>query len=190
MKKKINLKKMATWLAASLALMGVLLFGNLHVTTNNSFEVVYSQAHDRGPNYEGEPAGVRVYASPHIKWQEASGFGKGAGWVLWFLIPVVGYWIGSDKYLGNKSTATLKTAPNSGEWKKWMIWVPVLLCAIAWFAAYSASLDQGSMVKKFDDFTREFKISDRQAEKIINEGGSGTNIKDENGLLTQYFKGK
>ncbi|MEO6610759.1 MAG: hypothetical protein ABIT05_01460 [Chitinophagaceae bacterium] len=176
-------KKFAVWMAVALSFMAILVFAKTYVANNNKFEVVHSQA-TQIPGYEGSPEGVRVYASPAVKWDAVAPGLKVLGWFFWCLVGVAAWFVGTDQSLGKKS---LYKQPNN-PW--WMIFAAILLCAVTWFGGYSTSLDKGSLVKGFDDFKQEFQVSDAQAAKIRENGGAGTNIKDENGLLTDYFKSK
>jgi hypothetical protein len=181
--------KLAVWMIVAASFMAILLFAKGYVANNNKFEVIHSQA-TKIPGYEASVEGVRVYASPAIKWDEAARFWKAAGWIFLLAIPVAAWYVGTDQSIFKKreELAGIQNRTPNNSW--WVIFVAILLCAGFWFAGYSASLDKGSMVKGFDEFKREFQISDAQAEKIREYGGSGTNIKDENGLLTQYFKNR
>ena len=171
------------WIGISAFLMLMLFVAKTYVTANKKFEVVYS-AETQIAGYEKSPAAVRVYASPHIKMAEVPFAPKLLGWILWISIAVVGYWVGSDKYLGNKQV----NSPNEGEWKKYLIWLPVVLCAIVWFASYSASMDQGSLVTTAENLVNMYGIPQSTLDKVISH--EIKNISDEKGLLTAYFTGK
>jgi len=184
----MKVKKVASWVAVAAGLMAVLQIAVTYVKSNKSFEIVYSAEHKR-PGYEDYLAQIRVYASPAIKWGETSDFGKGLGRVFWVAIAAACFYVGTDRHLTRKPITNNSDEGKGNQLGKaiGIVFAPVVACAITWFASYSASLDQGSLVKNFDEFKTEFKIDNETADKIVKEGGTGINIKDNNGLLTAYF---
>lgn len=168
------------WIAASLTFCAIMLFVYLFVSNSNEFTVKYEMEHVRD-GYETSPASVTIYASPAIKWGEVSAGWKVAGWISFVLIAVGNFLAWKWDYkLGSLGTP----------WKRLALcFVPILACAICWLASYSSRLDLGAYNAPFDQFKEEMKISDALASKIKEEGGTGVLlIKDENGLLTKWFK--
>ena len=181
-------RKLAAWVIASCCFMvAIQLFISLAVKSDKKFDVVYSQPVDR-EGYQDEPAAVRVYAAPALKWAEAPTAGKTFGFILWALIPLAGWYVGTDRYHGKTKVNDPK--PDKGWFGLLIFLVPVVLSIVFYIAAYSASLDQGSLVITYDEFITRFQIDQETARKIVNEGGAGTSIRDANGLLTAYFTGK
>ena len=182
------MKKIASWVVVAAVFMAGTQIAVSYVKSNKKFEVVHSQAVVRDGD-EDTGAEVRVYASPAIKWEQAPGIGKILGRIFWIMIAVAAWYIGTDRHLSKKEIMNNSEEGRSdGTGKAIGIMIaPLVLCVVSWFAGYSASLDMGSMVKPLEEFRNEFKISDETISKIISEGGSGVNIKDENGLLTAYF---
>jgi hypothetical protein len=168
------------WIWSSLALSVILLIAYFVVATGDEFQVVYTQAHVI-PGYEPIPAGITVYESPASRWSDVAGGLKMAGWICFILVAAGNFLAWKWDYkLGTLGTPWARIGLCMG---------PVFLCMVLWFAGYSSRNDRGAYTGSFEKFKTEFKISEAQAAQIVKEGGSGNlNIKDENGLLTQYFK--
>jgi hypothetical protein len=166
--------KANSWLLFAVGAMLVIQSCIWYVKSEKKFPVTYMGAVDR-QNYEDDPATVRVVASPAIKWDQSPGLWKALGRIFWLTIIGAAFYIGTDR-LKNASMAANLIAFVS----------PIVLSCLCFFCSYSASLNEGTLVKHFTDFKAEFKISDEQAGKI--ERQEIKNIKDESGLLTTYFK--
>ena len=173
-------KKEFVWIWTSLVFGGIILICYLFVSTNNQFQVVYTQAH-QNPGYEGMPAGITVYPSALINWgREALGW-KQAGWIALALTPALNFLAWKFDYkLSTEGTPWLKI---------FMVMGMPVLSAVLWLASYSSKNDLGTYTGTFEKFKTEFSISAEQADKIQKEGGSGAlMISDENGKITEWFK--
>ena len=122
-------------LVVGLSITAVYLFALIYVMANNNFEVVEFQATD------SQPANVRIYASPHMKWSEASGWGKALGILCFAGMWAAIWYVNNDKQV--PKNRSLKTPQIVGTA---IIGLSLLLSIIFTFGSYSASLDQGSVV--------------------------------------------
>ena len=167
-------RSLPAWVLAAAFFMVALFFVKRIPYADKSFDVVYSQA-TQIDGYEGSPEAVRIYASPAIKMSQESPLWSLFGWICWIGIPVCAFVIGRDEY-GKMKNSHLILA------------IPVVLCAVCWFAGYSASLDQGSLVIPLENLKTDFGASTETLEQIRHNDKK--NIKDESGLLTDYFTTK
>lgn len=168
------MKKVPVWLLVAGAFMLVLFIAQRYVASNHKFEVVYSQG-TTIPGYESSPDAARVYASPAIKWSEVPFAWKIMGWFFFFMIAAAAYYVQQKAFSNGKAVGA--------------ILAPVLLCAVCWFAGYSASLDRGSLVTSVDNLKTAYGVPDKTIDYIKTHSGT-KNIKDESGKLTAYFKGQ
>jgi hypothetical protein len=176
-----NKKKAGSWVITAVVFMAILLLAYFFISSNKQFQVVYASEHQI-PGYEKADASIRVYASPQLNKQTVPTGWIIAGWIFFALIAFGTRYVYKNDAELSKTTGT--------PWKKIaFIFGPILFCMICWFAGYSSRNDLGSYVGKFEDFKKEFQVSESTATRIQKEGGSGNLlIRDENGKLTQWFK--
>jgi hypothetical protein len=181
---KLFLKK-NKWIYPALVLMLILQFGVWYVKGGDWFDVTYSAGFDR-LGYEPAPSEIYVYASREIKWDQAPAFSKIAGRIMWILIGVAFWFVGTDRVHGKRRATD--TVGKRSPIEIVIAFAPVLLCLAFWFASYSASLAEGKIKQEFSSFKSEYKISDQLAADITSQ--KVKRIKDPNGLLTAHFTGK
>jgi|GEM_PF-6587981 len=180
---KLKFSRNKQWIIAALAMVTILLGGLLYVTSGKKFDVVYS-AEVPMPGYETRPAEIYVFSSTSLKWAEVPAFWKVGGFIWLFCVPFVAWYVGTDRVYGKKKPTD--TVGKRSPIEVALFFAPVLLCLVFWFAGYSSSLAEGKIKQPFDDFKKEYRISDELSEKIKKQ--EVTSIKDDNGLLTAYFK--
>lgn len=168
-------KKSNTWMALAGGIMAILLAAYFIGAKSEKFNVKYFQS-SQIEGYEAKPATVEIYPSAAITFTDYIPAQRILGWLLFFAIPIICY----------------RKRDSVGE--KWVVTV-VLACmlgtGICWFARHGAKLSETHWTGSYQDFVTTFDVSDDVAEKVVAEGGSGQlNIKDESGLITEYFTGK
>jgi len=170
-------KKETGWLVYAILFMAICGGVYAWVSSGAEYTLKYDMLHPRD-GYPDVPAWVTVWGGRGLKWAEVPGSAKIVGWVLFALIPLGAWYVGTER--------------NKKKWQKGVFgFGPFALCLIMWIAPYSKSLDLGAYNGEYDKFISDFQVSPEQAAAIVKDGGSGTfEFKDESGLLKQYFKSK
>ena len=170
-------KKDLGWLVAAVIAAAFLLVWYFYASTGTEFTLKRDSANTIA-GYAGEAAKVVIYPVCSLVWQTVPKGWVKAGWVFFALLPVGLWYIGTER---NK--------------KKWMApaftIIPLLMAFICFLSGYSSRLDIKPYIGYFDNFVKEFKVSDKQAADIMENGGTGAYLfKDESGLLTEWFKAR
>lgn len=178
-KRKKN-ENQSSWIIVSLLLTVFMIVAYFYIRTDKTFDVVYSSA-SQIPGYEASPESARIYASPAIKADETSPILNVLGWVMLAAVVFSCWWAGTDRHL-SKDLYNDKADSTKA---RVAITLPLILAAVFWFAGYSASLDRGSLVTTIEDLRNNYKVPSQVIEQI--RTNDVKNIKDESGLITEYF---
>jgi hypothetical protein len=183
-------KKDTTWLFVGIGLMLLLFVGRTVTTSSKGFEVVHYQA-TQIDGYEAKPESVKITAGPALKKKQLSPAADILGWIFWVLVLGACWYVRNDMHQRNvRSNDAGGRGFLQGKGIA-IILAPVLFCAVFWFAKVGSKLDHDSWQGSFTEFVDKFQISEEIQAEVREKGSSGNHyIKDENGLLTEYFKGK
>lgn len=155
----------------------------IHNNSNHRFTVVH-QTETSIKGYENQVGFYNVYTSPALNWERTASFTRTLGWIFIAVMWVAFVIVMADGHLGKKTgDPTLEHKAEKIAWVKGLalIFTPVILSAVSFFANYSSAYDQNFVQVDEGVFTQW--VSEGKIEPKGKEGKVYVDATDDKVLL-------
>jgi hypothetical protein len=146
-----------------------ILFSVLYVWKNERHDVEFF-AGSNHKYYENTPDAAQIQVSPALAWKQVSVFNKSMGWIFLVLIWVALWFVTTDRHLGKrKANDPYKEANGIAVF---IIALPLVLCAVFFFAGYSSKYSNNYVVverSQFDSWINTGAIEQKGAKTYIDK---------------------
>lgn len=133
----------------ALVFTGFLMFSVVHNWKNERYAVEFFSGSNH-KYYENTPDAAQINVSPALAWDQVPAINKALGWIFLFALWFAIWFVSTDRHLGKKKV-TDPGGDRSGL-AIVLILVPLVLCAVFFFAGYASKYSSNYVVVERSQF--------------------------------------